>query len=82
MRDIRCPKGWQDIGESFYYRELKSGPEYLCKYCGEVNDTRHPRHHRAGCPKDVPPHSHPAKAAQSESGHFPGSVQRTHGKPL
>jgi hypothetical protein len=44
------PKGWRDIGERFFYRELKTGPEYLCRYCGAINDTRSPRHHSPGCP--------------------------------
>lgn len=44
------PKGWRDIGERFFYRELKTGPEYLCRYCGAINDTRSPRHHNPGCP--------------------------------
>lgn len=43
------PRGWQDVGEAFYYRETKTGPEYLCRYCGEINDSRSPRYHKPGC---------------------------------
>jgi hypothetical protein len=45
------PKGWSDIGSpGWFYRELKSGPQFLCRYCGEINDTRHPNHHKPECP--------------------------------
>ena len=44
------PKGWTDIGEPFFYRELQAGPQYLCRYCGEVNEPRSPRYHKPGCP--------------------------------
>jgi len=45
------PKGWRDIGSPrCFYRELKSGPQYLCRYCGEINDNRHPNHHKPECP--------------------------------
>jgi hypothetical protein len=44
------PTGWADIGERFFYRELKSGPQYLCRYCGAINDARSPRHHNPGRP--------------------------------
>ena len=46
------PRGWINIGEPrFFYRELKRGPQYLCRYCGEVNEPRHPNFHKPGCPR-------------------------------
>jgi hypothetical protein len=48
---LKPPKGWRDIGSPrCYYRELKSGPQYLCRHCGAINDTRHPNHHKPECP--------------------------------
>ena len=45
------PKGWTDIGATrVFYRELKRGPQYLCRYCGEINEPRHPNFHKPGCP--------------------------------
>jgi hypothetical protein len=45
------PKGWTDIGEPFFYRELKRGPQYLCRYCGMINEPRVPTYHEPGCPR-------------------------------
>jgi len=45
------PKGWTDIGEPFFYRELKRGPQYLCRYCGVINEPRTARYHKPGCPR-------------------------------
>ena len=46
------PKGWTDIGSPrIFYRELKSGPQYLGRFCGEINHTRSPVYHRPGCPR-------------------------------
>ncbi len=42
------PKGWQDVDDGFFYRELKSGPQYLCRWCGEINSPRSPRYHKPG----------------------------------
>ena len=48
------PKGWTDIGATrVFYREMKRGPQYLCRYCGEVNEPRHPNFHKPGCPRGV-----------------------------
>jgi hypothetical protein len=45
------PKGWQDIGiENSFYRELKRGPQYLCRYCGKINGPGLPKIHKTGCP--------------------------------
>ena len=44
------PKGWKDVGlPTAFIKEKKSGPEYLCKYCGEINDLRSPSYHKPGC---------------------------------
>ncbi len=48
------PKGWQDVDDGFFYRELKSGPQYLCRWCGEINSPRSPRYHKPGCPRIQP----------------------------
>ena len=45
------PRGWTDIGATrVFYRETKRGPKYLCRYCGEINEPRHPNFHKPGCP--------------------------------
>jgi len=45
------PRGWTDIGEPFFYRELKRGPQYMCRYCGVINEPRTARYHKPGCPR-------------------------------
>lgn len=50
MKNKKPPRGWEDLDERYWVKNLKGGPMYKCKECGQENDCRTPIfYHTPGC---------------------------------